>query len=78
MVTKLINKQALPLGSAATSQASVIPTAWSDCSHMWLSGVSTGYEWYCPVSAVLLTGHEQVQGCRSGYCVQQRLTWTYM
>ena len=66
----------LPWDFEATSQAYGTPTVWSDCNHKWQSAVSTGCVWCYPVADVLLTGHEQVQGYMSGYCVQQKMTWT--
>ena len=77
---KQTNKQTnkcKPLGSATTFPAFGRLIAWSDCTHKWLSATSAGYVWCCLRSDVLLTGHEQVQGCMSGCCVQQKLTWTW-
>lgn len=73
------NKQTkwIPLGSATTFPAFGRLIAWSDCTHKWLSATSAGYVWCCLRSDVLLTGHEQAQGCMFGCCVQQKLTWTW-
>lgn len=76
MLMLVLTTNRLPWDSEATSQAYVKLTVWSDCNHRWLSTVSTGCVWCCPAADVLLTGHEQVQGYMSGYCAQQKMTWT--